>query len=59
MVKDLVCGMMVDEKNPPAKVEYQGKTYYFCCEGCKKKFLESPETYVEKPGHGAAHHHGH
>ena len=36
----------------PAKAEifteYQGKKVYFCCEGCKKTFLESPEKYLKK-----------
>ncbi len=27
-------------------VEYNGKTYYFCCGGCKEKFLAEPEKYV-------------
>lgn len=29
------------------KAEYNGKTYYFCCGGCKEKFLAEPEKYVE------------
>ena len=28
------------------KVEYKGKTYYFCCPGCDTKFKQSPETYL-------------
>lgn len=33
------------------KVEYQGKTYYFCCSGCDKKFSKDPEKYLKKaPG---------
>ena len=27
-------------------VEYNGKTYYFCCPGCKPKFLENSEKYI-------------
>lgn len=27
--------------------EYNGKTYYFCCGGCKDKFLSEPEKYIE------------
>ena len=27
-------------------VEYNGKTYYFCCPGCKPKFVEDPEKYI-------------
>jgi len=30
------------------KSEYQGKTYYFCAMGCKKKFDENPLKYVPR-----------
>lgn len=30
------------------KVEYKGKTYYFCCGGCDKKFASDPEKYIGK-----------
>ena len=29
------------------KVEYQGKTYYFCCPVCANKFAERPQDYVK------------
>lgn len=29
------------------KVDYKGKTYYFCCGGCDAKFKENPEKYLE------------
>lgn len=33
------------------KVEYKGKTYYFCCGGCDEKFAREPEKYLgKKPG---------
>jgi Cu+-exporting ATPase len=47
MVKDLVCGMEVDEKTEGHKAEYMGKTYYFCCLMCKGRFEEDPRKYVE------------
>ena len=47
MVTDPVCKMQVDESKAAGKSEYQGKTYYFCAAGCKKKFDESPQTYVK------------
>ncbi len=28
------------------KLEYKGKTYYFCCGGCDTKFKENPEKYL-------------
>jgi YHS domain-containing protein len=27
--------------------EYQGKTYYFCSVGCKRKFDQNPEQYAK------------
>ena len=48
MAVDPICKMQVDEKKAAATSVYGGKTYYFCCEGCKKTFEKSPEKYVEK-----------
>ncbi len=28
------------------KTEYNGKTYYFCCGGCKEQFLKNPDDYI-------------
>jgi P-type Cu+ transporter len=50
MTKDVVCGMDVDERNPAAKSEYHGKTYYFCSEHCKTAFDKDPEKYLTAPG---------
>ena len=30
------------------KVEHDGKAYYFCCGGCKKKFEADPSKYMKK-----------
>jgi membrane fusion protein, copper/silver efflux system len=49
--KDPVCGMDVDEKRAAAagrKSEYQGKTYYFCSDECKKSFDKDPRKYVRQ-----------
>ena len=48
MVKDPVCGMMIDEKTAAGKSEYQGRTYYFCATVCKTKFDQNPEQYLHK-----------
>jgi YHS domain-containing protein len=29
-------------------VVYKGKTYYFCCYGCKPEFLKNPEKYIHQ-----------
>ena len=47
MVTDPVCKMQIDEKKAAGQSEYQGKTYYFCAPGCKKKFDEHPEKYAQ------------
>lgn len=31
------------------KAEHEGKTYYFCCSGCAKKFQADPRKFVAKP----------
>jgi YHS domain-containing protein len=46
-LKDPVCGMDVDEATAPAKSEYQGNTYYFCCPVCKETFDKEPEKYIK------------
>lgn len=46
-VVDPVCGMEVEAANAP-KTTYAGKTYYFCSEEDKAKFLKNPEQYLPK-----------
>ena len=46
MAKDLVCGMMVDEKRAKFKSDYKGKTYYFCAPTCKTTFDKNPTKYA-------------
>jgi YHS domain-containing protein len=41
MVKDLICGMEMDEKKTEASYGYQGYTYYFCSSVCRYKFAEA------------------
>lgn len=43
---DPVCGMRVDPATARATRDYRGKTYYFCCEGCAKRFADEPEKYL-------------
>ena len=46
--KDPLCGMSVKIADAKVAAEYQGKTYYFCSEGCKKEFLKDPAKYALK-----------
>ena len=43
---DPVCGMEVDGENAAGKSEYRGRTYYFCCDGCKEEFDANPQQYI-------------
>ncbi|MDF2997652.1 MAG: cadA [Xanthobacteraceae bacterium] len=46
MAKDPVCGMDVDPHTAQHRAEHGGRTYYFCCNGCRAKFLADPEKYL-------------
>jgi YHS domain-containing protein len=48
MVKDPVCGMVIDEKTAAGKSEYQGQTIYFCAASCKVKFDQDPGRYINR-----------
>lgn len=45
-VKDPVCRMMTDTDTTPYRETINGKTYYFCSDGCKAKFDTAPASYV-------------
>jgi len=44
---DLACvDVLVDPSTP--QYDYDGRTYYFCSEECKSKFVREPGKYVQK-----------
>ena len=45
-IKDPVCGMTVADPAKAPSAEYDGQSYYFCCEGCRSKFQAKPEQYL-------------
>ena len=51
VTKDPVCGMTVDEATS-LKAERDAKTFYFCSDQCRQKFLSKPVTTEPqtKPG---------
>ena len=49
LIKDPVCGMMVDPQRAAGKFSYRGETYYFCNPGCQQRFQENPEAFLH-PG---------
>lgn len=44
--KDVVCGRDVDEKRAQFKLDWYGKTYYFCSEMCLDQFRKDPQKYL-------------
>jgi len=44
--KCLVSGEAFTVTEGSPKVEYKGKTYYFCCAGCDNKFKQNPAKYL-------------
>ena len=44
--RDPVCGMMVTVAGARHTASHAGRTFYFCCAGCRERFLERPESYT-------------
>ncbi|MDE2306560.1 MAG: heavy metal translocating P-type ATPase [Gammaproteobacteria bacterium] len=44
--RDPVCGMTVDPATAEHRAEYDGRTFFFCCAGCQKKFSADPLRYL-------------
>jgi xanthine dehydrogenase accessory factor len=44
--RDPVCGMTVAVDTSRHRAEHAGQTYYFCCGGCRERFLATPERYT-------------
>jgi xanthine dehydrogenase accessory factor len=42
---DPVCGMTVAIATAKHQAEHGGRTFYFCCAGCRQRFLAEPERY--------------
>lgn len=45
---DLACVCVRVNENTP-RVEYQGRTLYFCSEDCRTAFLKNPQKYQPRP----------
>lgn len=46
-VTDPVCQMTFSSAEAAASIRHGDRTYYFCIEGCRKKFETAPERYVK------------
>jgi Cu+-exporting ATPase len=45
---DPVCRMVLDPSKTDLVTSYQGCSYYFCAEGCRKAFEANPKKYLER-----------
>jgi Cu+-exporting ATPase len=48
---DPVCGMDVNPATAAGSSTYEGKTYYFCSIGCKRRFDDDPQSFADTPAH--------
>ena len=46
LVKDPICGMMIDPKYAAGNSVHEGMTFYFCSPGCKRTFDKDPHKYA-------------
>lgn len=58
-VKCPVSGKEIKKSDAKGTYEYDGKTYYFCCENCKEAFVKEPEKYISGKSHEGDKHEGH
>ena len=45
--RDPVCGMTVQVAGASHRAQHGGRDFFFCCAGCRERFLVSPERYLE------------
>src|SRR5262249_53663697 len=44
--RDPICGMIVNIAKAKHTSEFEGRSFYFCCAGCKRTFDAQPEKYA-------------
>ena len=47
VIRDPVCGMVVDPAAGKPQLERHGHIYHFCHDGCRAKFEADPDAYTE------------
>lgn len=45
-VRDVVCGMEIEETAAAGTAEHDGRTYQFCSTACRDTFRQFPQDYV-------------
>ena len=43
-----ICPVMGGKIDKNVYADYEGKRVYFCCESCKKQFMQDPGKYIKK-----------
>jgi len=46
-VRDPVCGMTVSTESAVHRADHDGHEYFFCCSGCRERFLSAPKRYLD------------
>ncbi|WP_173932212.1 heavy metal translocating P-type ATPase [Chelativorans sp. Marseille-P2723] len=46
IVRDPVCGMIVDPSQSRLRADYGGHHYHFCSQSCRDRFTADPEAYL-------------
>jgi YHS domain-containing protein len=54
MKRDPVCGIHIHPADA-LRLEYHGRTYYFCSHPCKRQFEDRPDEYAEHLSSTALH----
>jgi len=47
VVKDSICGMMIEAEKSAGSSTFQGRTFYFCSAGCKRTFDKDPARHAK------------
>jgi Cu+-exporting ATPase len=47
VVRDPVCGMIVDPEAGKPTADHDGHVFHFCREGCRDKFVKEPERFLQ------------
>ena len=53
LFRDPVCEMSVEAARA-VSLEWNGETYHFCANGCRREFEADPERFINRPRAGAA-----
>jgi len=59
VIRDPVCGMVIEPSQAYSKIEHEGRVVYFRSEKCEREFKENPKKYLSKIGkeEPTEHHH--